>query len=302
MTTDNDLAFFILLARKGSFSAAALELGLSTPAVSKRLMKLENRLGIRLMHRTTRRVSLTSEGEAYLEGAKQIQGEIEELEQRISQAGENPKGLLRINATFGFGREHVARIVPEFRRLHPEVEIQLVLTDAPLNLVEEGYDLGIRFGAPLNSRLISRKILANRRFLCASPSYLERHGAPSRLSDLAQHECIILRQDNQSYDVWRLQRGQKTESVKVQGRLSSNDGAVALNWVLEGEGIMLRSEWDISRHIAADRLRLVLPKYAQVDAEIYAVYPERNNVSAKVRAFIQFLSNRIGTSAPASAM
>jgi len=302
MTKDNDLAFFILLARKGSFSAAALELGLSTPAVSKRLMKLENRLGIRLMHRTTRRVSLTSEGEAYLEGAKQIQGEIEELEQRISQAGENPKGLLRINATFGFGREHVARIVPEFRRLYPEVEVQLVLTDAPLNLVEEGYDLGIRFGAQPNSRLISRKILANRRFLCASPGYLERHGAPSRLSDLAHHECIILRQDNQSYDLWRLQRGQKTESVKVQGKLSSNDGEVALNWVLEGEGIMLRSEWDISRHIAAGRLRLVLPKYAQVDAEIYAVYPERNNVSAKVRAFIQFLSNRIGTSASVSAM
>jgi DNA-binding transcriptional LysR family regulator len=294
MAADNDLAFFVLLARKGSFSAAALELGLSTPAVSKRLARLENRLGIRLMNRTTRRVSLTSEGEAYLEGARQILQEVEELEHRISHAGESPRGLLRINATFGFGREHVADVVSEFARLYPEVEVQLVLTDAPLNLVEEAYDLGIRFGTPPSSRLISRKILSNRRFLCAAPAYLERRGVPGRLSDLANHDCIILRQDNQTYDVWRLQRGQATESVKVQGRLSSNDGEIALKWVLEGHGVMLRSEWDIARHVRSGRLRIVLPKYAQVDADIHAVYPERHNVSAKVRVFIQFLSARIG--------
>lgn len=297
MPTDNDLAFFVLLANKGGFSAAALELGLTPPAVSKRLAKLENRLGVRLLNRTTRRVSLTSEGEAYFQSAIRIMRDIEELEQRVSTARESPKGLLRVNATFGFGREHVSKVVSEFSHLYPDIEIQLVLTDAPLNLVEEGYDLGIRFGSLPNSRLTARKIQGNRRFLCAAPAYLERHGVPKRLSDLASHNCIVLRQDNQSYDVWRLQRGQASKSVKVRGKLSSNDGEVALNWVLDGHGIMLRSEWDIARYVRRNQLSLVLPKYAQVDADIYAVYPERHNLSAKVRIFVDFLCDRIGDTA-----
>jgi LysR family transcriptional regulator, transcriptional activator for dmlA len=290
---DSDLAFFALLARKGSFSEAALELGLSTSGVSKRLAKIEDRLGVRLMNRTTRRVSLTSEGEAYYEHGKTILEAITGLEQMVRKAGERPQGLLRINATFGFGREYIAPIVSEFARLHPEISAQLVLTDTPINLVEEGYDLAIRFGSPPNSRLIGRRLLQNRRYLCAAPGYLERHGHPQRLEDLAEHECIVLRQDNQTYDVWRLQRNQKTESIKVQGRLSSNDGEIALRWVLEGHGIMLRSEWDIRRHLEAGRLAVVLPKYAQIDADIYGVYPERNNVSAKVRAFMDFVGEKL---------
>jgi LysR family transcriptional regulator, transcriptional activator for dmlA len=290
---DSDLAFFALLARKGSFSEAALELGLSTSGVSKRLAKIEDRLGVRLMNRTTRRVSLTSEGEAYYEHGKTILEAITGLEQMVRKAGERPQGLLRINATFGFGREYIAPIVSEFARLHPEISAQLVLTDTPINLVEEGYDLAIRFGSPPNSRLIGRRLLQNRRYLCAAPAYLERHGHPQRLQDLAEHECIVLRQDNQTYDVWRLQRNQKTESIKVQGRLSSNDGEIALRWVLEGHGIMLRSEWDIRRHLEAGRLTVVLPKYAQIDADIYGVYPERNNVSAKVRAFMDFVGEKL---------
>lgn len=146
----------------------------------------------------------------------------------------------------------------------------------------------MRFGSPPNSRLISRRLHRNRRFLCAAPSYLERYGRPQRLHDLTDHECIVLRQHNQIYDVWRLQRGQLTESIKVKGRLSSNDGEIALQWVIDGHGIMLRSEWDIVRLIREGKLELVLPRYAQVDADIYGVYPERNNVSAKVRAFMEF--------------
>ncbi|MCW4113977.1 LysR family transcriptional regulator [Aurantimonas sp. MSK8Z-1] len=290
---DSDLAFFALLARKGSLSETALELGLTTSGVSKRLAKLENRLGVRLLNRTTRRVSLTSEGEAYREHGQAILASIADLEQMLRKAGERPQGLLRINSTFGFGREYIAPIVSEFARLHPEISAQLVLTDAPINLVEAGYDIAIRFGSPPNSRLIGRRLLRNRRYLCAAPSYIERHGEPHRLRDLADHECIVLRQDNQTYDVWRLQRNQATESIKVQGRLSSNDGEIALRWVLEGHGIMLRSEWDIRRHIEAGRLSIVLPRYAQIDADIYGVYPERDNVSAKIRAFMTFVSDRL---------
>lgn len=293
MTTDSDLGFFVLLARKGNLSAAALELNLSPPAVSKRLAKLEDRLGVRLMNRTTRRISLTSEGDAYFQSAIRIMRDIEELEQRVSDARETPSGLLRINATFGFGREYVAPVISEFSHLYPEVEVQLVLSDAPLNMVEEGLDLTIRFGGMPNSRLRARKLLRNRRFLCAAPDYLDRYGTPKRLSDLSAHNCIILRQYNESYDLWKLQRGQESETIRVHGTLSSNDGEIALNWVLAGHGIMMRSEWDIARHVKADRLRLVLPQYAQIDADIYAVYPERHNLSAKVRIFIDFLHRKL---------
>lgn len=285
---DSDLAFFALLARKASFSETALELNLSTSGVSKRLAKIENRLGVRLMNRTTRRVSLTSEGETFLNESAAILEDIASLENRIRSAGEKPQGLLRINATFGFGREFIAPIVSQFAREYPDISAQLVLTDAPINLVEEGYDFAVRFGSPPNSRLISRRLHRNRRFLCAAPSYLEKYGRPQRLHDLTDHECIVLRQHNQIYDVWRLQRGQLTESIKVKGRLSSNDGEIALQWVVDGHGIMLRSEWDIVRLIREGKLELVLPRYAQVDADIYGVYPERNNVSAKVRAFMEF--------------
>lgn len=297
MSADSDLAFFVLLARKESFSAAALALGISPPAVSKRLAKLENRLGVRLMNRTTRRVSLTSEGEAYSRNAEGILRDIQDLEQRVSGATETPQGLLRINATFGFGRAHVASVVSEFAARYPAVEIQLILSDAPLNLVEEGLDLGIRFGTLPNARLVSRRLQVNRRFLCATPAYLERCGTPRKLTDLANHNCIILRQDFDTYDVWKLQHGQETVSIKVRGSLSSNDGEIAMKWVLDGHGITLRSEWDIGRHVAAGRLRLVLPKYFQSDADIYAVYPPRHNLSARIGVFVEFLSKRLAAPA-----
>ncbi|AXO16589.1 LysR family transcriptional regulator [Thalassospira indica] len=293
MSVDSDLGFFVLLVRKGSLSAAAQELNLSPPAVSKRLAKLEDRLGVRLLNRTTRRISLTSEGDAYFQSAEQIMRQIDDLEQRVSHASETPTGLLRINATFGFGREYVAPVVSEFSHLYPEVEVQLLLTDIPMNMVEEGIDLGIRFGGLPNSRIRARKLQGNRRFLCAAPSYLERHGMPRNLSELINHNCIILRQNTDVHDVWKLQRGQHSETVKVHGTLSSNDGEIALQWVLDGHGIMMRSEWDIARHVEEDRLHLVLPQYAHVDADIYAVYPERHNLSAKVRIFIDFLHRKL---------
>ena len=293
MSVDSDLGFFVLLVRKGNLSAAAQELNLSPPAVSKRLAKLEDRLGVRLLNRTTRRISLTSEGDAYFQSAEQIMRQIDDLEQRVSHASETPAGLLRVNATFGFGREYVAPVVSEFSHLYPEVEVQLLLTDIPMNMVEEGIDLGIRFGGLPNSRIRARKLQGNRRFLCAAPSYLKRYGTPRSLSDLVNHTCIILRQDKDVHDLWKLQRGQHSETVKVHGTLSSNDGEIALRWVLDGHGIMMRSEWDIGRHVEADRLRLVLPQYAHVDADIYAVYPERHNLSAKVRIFIDFLHRNL---------
>ncbi|WP_027133295.1 LysR family transcriptional regulator [Geminicoccus roseus] len=289
MSLDSDMQFFALLARQSSFSGAALQLGISPSAVSRRLARIEDRLGARLLNRTTRRTSLTSEGEAYLKASLAILAQIEMVEQSLARSRERPHGLLRINATFQFGREHVAPAIGDFVGRHPEVEAQLVVSDAPLNLVEEGFDLGIRFGLPPSSRLVARLLLRNRRLLVASPAYLARHGTPRRLSDLAAHNCIVLRQEHDAYDVWRFDGG---DSAKVSGTLSTNDGELAVNWVLQGLGIMLRSEWDVNRHIAAGRLRVVLPRHHS-EAHIYAVYPERLNLSAKVRHFVDFLSQRL---------
>ncbi len=189
------MGLFQLVAGKGSLSAAARELGISTSAVSKRLARLEQRLGVRLLHRTTRRLSLTDEGEMYLRGASRILADIDDLERRVGSRRVTPQGLIRVNATFGFGRRHVAPALLEFARRYPEIQVQLDLSDRPLSLVEAGYDIGIRVGAPGDTALVARKLVANHRVVCGSPSYLRAHGTPRTPRDLARHDCLILRQD-----------------------------------------------------------------------------------------------------------
>lgn len=290
MDAFSDVALLGLVMRGGSLSAAARELDVTTAAVSRRLSRLEERLGVRLLNRTTRRISLTSEGEVYLERGERLLAELADLEAVVSRSREVPKGLLRVNATLGFGRSHLAPLVSRFASRHPEVEIQLQLTDHPLNLAEEAFDVGIRFGELPDTRLIARRLTANRRLLCAAPAYLERRGWPRTAHDLARHDCIILRQNHSAYGVWRMTnpRGQ-VETVKVRGRFSTNDGEAALGWALDGHGILMRAEWDVARHIAGGALCRVLPDHQLPAADIHAVYPERHNLSAKVRAFIDFL-------------
>lgn len=301
--SEGDLGFFVMLARQESFVDTGRELGISGSAVSRRLAKLEDRLGVRLMNRTTRRVSLTSEGEAYFRHAARILGEIETLEHNMQKAAEQPTGLLRINATLNFGREYIAPAIAGFTSRHPELEVQLVLSDAPLNLVETGIDLNIRFGVPAAGGLITRMLLRNRRFIIAAPDYLARHGAPEQLADLQRHNSIILRQEHAAYDVWRFDDlgDGSVPSAKIRGDLSTNDGEVALDWVLGGHGIMLRSEWNIARHVRAGRLRVVMPRYRQT-APVNAVYPERHNLSAKVRLFIDYLAENISSAAQDNAL
>ncbi|WP_019142297.1 LysR substrate-binding domain-containing protein [Noviherbaspirillum massiliense] len=293
MDASSELAFFVLLAKKASFSETARELDVTPPAVSKRLMQLEQRLGVRLVNRTTRKMSLTDEGALYLAQATRILADIEAMEQMVSGGRDAPKGLLRVNATLGFGRTYIAPIVSTFSREYPDVEVQLQLTDRPLNLVEEAFDLGIRFGSLPDARLSARKIMSNRRFLCASPTYLKKAGVPQAPQDLAQHTCIIHRQNDDAYGVWRLTKGRKVESVKVHGTLSSNDGDVVLGWALDGRGIVIRSEWDLNKYLQSGRLQLVLEDYALPPADLYAVYPDRHNLSAKVRIFIDFLVEQL---------
>lgn len=298
----SELAFFLLLADKGSFTAAARELNLTPPAVSKRLAQIEQRLGVRLLNRSTRRVSLTDEGELYLEHARRILADIEDMEASLGNRRAAPKGLLRVNATLGFGRTTIAPIVSVFARQHPEVEVQLQLTDAPIDLVATGFDLAIRFGELPDSRLSARKLMSNRRFLCASPAYLDAHGAPQTPAELARHACILHRQNDDAYGIWRLARGRHVETVKVRGTLSSNDGDVVLGWALDGHGILIRSEWDLAKYLESGRLRAVLPDYTLPTADLYAVYPARRNQPARVRAFIDFLLGCFAPTAPGPAV
>ena len=291
-----DLGFFSVLARAGSLSAAGRELGISTPAVSKHLAAMEQRAGVPLVNRTTRRMSLTPEGELVLEHARRILGAVDELEQALGGARAAPKGLLRVNATLGFGRSHVAPVVSRFVRRHPEVEVQLQLSVNPPPLTDDAFDVCVRFGAPPESRLIARRLAPNRRLLCAAPAYLARHGTPRTPEELARHQCITIRQGDEAYGVWRLTGNGRSakrargQSVHVRGALSTNDGGIAVAWALDGHGILMRAEWDIDRHLASGRLVQVLPHHHTPDADVYAVWPQAHQGSRRVRAFVDFLA------------
>lgn len=290
-----DLGLFSTLAACGSLSAAARELGITTPAVSKRLAQIESRLGVALVNRTTRRMNLTPEGELYLAHARRILGEIDDLAQLLGTARAEPRGLLRVNATLGFGRSHAAPVISRFVRKHPQVEVQLQLTVSPPPLADDAFDVCIRFGAPPDTRVVARRLAGNRRLLCAAPAYLARRGVPKSPADLARHNCIGIRQGGEAYGVWRLATGrgasERTVAVKTRGNLTTNDGEIAVNRALDGHGILMRAEWDIARYLRSGRLVQVLANYRTPEADIYAVYPQRHQLSARVRAFVDFMAD-----------
>lgn len=295
-----DLGFFSTLAACGSLSAAARELGVTTPAVSKHLMQMESRVGVPLVNRTTRRMSLTPEGELYLSHARRILGDMDDLAQLLGSAKVTPKGLLRVNATLGFGRSHVAPVISRFVRKYPQVAVQLQLSVNPPPLAEDVFDVCVRFGEPPDARVMAHRIAPNRRLLCAAPSYLARHGTPKTPGDLTHHNCIGIRQGDEAYGVWRMtlgrSKGQRTDAVKIRGNLTTNDGAIAVNWALEGHGILMRAEWDIASYLRSGRLVQVLPQYHTPDADIYAVYAQRHQLSTRVRAFVDFISTSLSRS------
>jgi DNA-binding transcriptional LysR family regulator len=293
----SELEFFVLLARHGSLSAAARALDITPPAATMRLAAIEERLGVRLVNRNTRGISLTIEGELYLEHATRLLAELRLMDELVAGNRRAPRGLLRVNAPLGFGRTVIAPLVATFAGRHPEVEVQLEVTDRPIDLIEQGYDLAIRFGELPDTRLNARRIMSNRRFLCASPAYLERHGTPLTLADLAGHRCIVHRQNDDAYGIWRFQQAGRSEPVKVHGVLASNDGDIVLGWALDGQGIVIRSEWDLNKYLQSGRLRRILPEFTLPDADLYVYYPSRHNLPARARAFIDFLVESLGAGA-----
>jgi LysR family transcriptional regulator, transcriptional activator for dmlA len=289
-----DLGFFSTLAASGSLTAAARELGLTPAAVSKRLAQMEQRAGVPLVNRTTRRMMLTPEGEVYLEHARRILDEIDELGELLGGSKKHPQGLLRVNATLGFGRSHIGPAISRFVMQYPQVSVQLQLSVTPPPLTDDSFDVCVRFGEPPEGRVIARRLAPNRRLLCASPAYLAKRGTPATARDLAKHSCISIRQGDEAYGVWRLtnERGasRNTESLRVGGNLTTNDGEIAVRWALDGHGILMRAEWDIKEYLEDGRLVLVLPDYATPEADIYAVYAQRHQLSTRIRAFVDFLA------------
>ncbi len=304
MSSSEDLALFSQIVRAGTLSGAARELNVTTPAISKRLKQIETRLGVLLLARSTRRLSLTAEGELYLANARRILADIEDAEQQVALAARAPKGLLRVNATLGFGRSYVGPILSQFARQFPEVETQLTLSAEPALFHEDAFDVCVRFGEPPDARVVAVLLAPNRRLLCASPSYLARHGTPKTPQELVRHRCIVLRQDHQAFGQWRLtppgRRQQAMALVKVRGNLSTNDGEIALQWALDGHGILMRAEWDIAKYLRSGRLVQVLPQHATPPADVYAVYPARHRQSGRVQAFVQFLRRAFESTDPGS--
>jgi len=292
-TTSEDLRFFMRVAALSSLTEVARELGLSLPAVSKRLALLEEKLGVQLVRRTTRRLELTPEGVLYAEGARPILSQLALLEEEVSHESATLQGSLNINASFGFGRRYVAPLVSQFAAQHPALTLNLQLSSQPLNFLNAGIDVDIRIGDVPDSRLVARRIAANHRVVCASPDYLARNGTPQRIEDLAQHNCIVLRQHEADFTIWRFSQAGKEIRQKVQGSLTTNDGEVAMRLALDGHGLVLRSWWDAREAILSGRLVQVLSCWQLPSADIYAVYSQSRRTPKRIKCFVDYLLARL---------
>ncbi|MBP1202236.1 LysR family transcriptional activator of dmlA [Duganella sp. 1411] len=289
---NGDLRVFATVVRKASFVAAAEELGMSPAYVSKRIGMLEAALGVRLFHRTTRRVVVSDDGEQVYARALTILSSLDSLFDEVAERQGVPRGQLRVSSSFGFGRNVVAPAIARLAAEHPALQVRLEVFDRLVDIVSEGFDLDIRIGDEIAPQLIARRLMSNHRILCAAPAYLARRGAPQTLRELETHDCLPIKERDLPFGVWRL-RGEGEEGVvKVSGPLSTNHGEIALQWAVAGAGIVLRSRWDAQAYLDRGELVQVLPAYTQ-EANVWAVYPQRLASSAKVRVFVDFLEQHL---------
>lgn len=288
-----DYEIFARVVSAGSLSAAGREMGLSPAVVSKRLRRLEDSLGTRLLQRTTRQIALTEAGQGFYERIVAILAAVEEAESFVSRRSAQPRGTLKVSAPTSFGRMHVAPHLQAFMRDNPDLAINLVLSDDFVDIVGEGFDLAIRIAELTDSSLVARRLAPVQRFLVASSSYLEKHGEPTSITDLQNH--IVLPAHN--HEPWRLEGPDGPLIYRPEGPLLTNSSEVLRQAVLAGIGIALRSTWDVGPELASGELRRVLPDYsASKNVGIYAVYPSRRFLPVKVRLFIDFLAGLYGPS------
>lgn len=291
-----EMQTFATVVDVGSFVGAAEALGHSKAAVSRRVAELESRLGSRLLHRTTRRLSLTPEGEVFLSRCRELLSGLEEAEAEIASRSGHAAGLLRVNAPVTFGVRLLASLWAEFRDQHPRVRLDITLSDRLVDLVEEGYDLAIRVGKLQSSSLIARKLAETRLIVCASPQYLEAYGEPSTPEEIADHAVI-----GYSYwsagDEWRLEGPDGALTVRTNPIIHSNNGDTCRGAAVAGQGIVLQPDFVVGDDIAAGRLVELLPEYRAGELGVYAVYPSRRHMPPKIRALIEFLVKRLAPDA-----
>lgn len=290
-----EMQTFTAVVDAGSFVGGADALGMSKAAVSRHVNELEKRLGVRLLHRTTRRVSLTPEGEVFLSRCRDLLSNLEEAEEEITSQGETARGLLRVNVPVTYGIRRLAPLWGQFRHRHPQVRLDITLADRVVDLVEEGYDLAIRIGTLSSSSLISRQLAVTGLRVCASPEYLSVHGTPSHPSELAEHSVIAY-----SYwsagDEWRLDGPDGVVSVRTRSCISTNNGDTCRAAALAGQGIVLQPDFVVGDDIEAGRLVELMPQYSAGELGVHAVYPSRRHVAPKVRALIAFLTEQLARS------
>ncbi|MGE4241360.1 LysR family transcriptional regulator [Ramlibacter sp.] len=292
------LESFASVASRGSLTAAARAEGVAPAIIGRRLDALEERLGVKLLVRTTRRITLTHEGSAFLEDCQRLLADLANAEASVSAGGVKASGHLRVTAPAGFGRRHVAPLVPKFRVLHPEVTFSLNLSDRVVDLAAEGYDCAVRVGDFPDSSLVSARLADNRRMCVAAPAYLRERGTPKHPSELAHHDCLALSSEASQTRGWafRVPASDGTDNgqpmhVKPSGSLDCSDGQVLHDWCVTGVGIAWRSTWEVEHAIASGQLVEVLADFAAPPNGIYAVFPQRKHLPLRVRLWIDFLKH-----------
>lgn len=292
-----DLELLLAIRRGGSLAAAAAAIDVVPSVITKRLAALESRLKLKLFHRTTRRVAPTAEGEALCERAERLLEEFRALERELRERHGQPTGLIRLASTFGFGRLWLGPALAQFQALYPQVHVELQLTEKLPDLAVDGFDGAVWLWSVRGQRAsdwTGRRLARNQRVLVASPAYLAQRGTPAKPEDLVLHDCLVVREHEHRYDVWRLEkeRDHTDARVRVQGPLSSNSGELVRDWCLAGRGIMLRSLWDIAPQLASGELVRVLPGYAMTDADIHWLAPHQPQVPRRIRLLVDFLAER----------
>jgi DNA-binding transcriptional LysR family regulator len=283
------LESFVSIATRGSLTAAATAEGVAPAIMGRRLDALEERLGVKLLIRTTRRITLTHEGSAFLEDCQRIISDVSNAEASVSAGGIKASGHLRITAPAGFGRRHVAPLVPAFYAMHPEVTISLNLSDRVVDIAGEGFDCAVRVGDMPDSSLVSVRLADNRRMCVATPAYLKAHGTPQTPSELARFDCLTLSSDASQTRGWAFKEGDSVVHLKPAGPLDCSDGQVLHTWCLAGHGIAWRSTWEVEAEIASGQLVAVLEAFAAPPNGIYAVFPQRKHLPLRLRLWIDFL-------------
>lgn len=289
-----ELTTFVEVAQRGSLSAAAREEGITPAMVGRRIDQLEERLGVKLFKRSTRKVTLTPEGSTFYEDVHRLLGELHTAEDSLSVGAKSASGRLIVTAPTAFGRKHIAPHLAAFVAEHPSLAIALHLSERMVDLKNERFDLAIRIADLKSADLIAAKLARNHRVVCGAPSYFKRAGKPATLADLQRHNCLVTSTEDGVADAWSFQDKGKTSTVKVGGNLTCNDGEVLTRWAISGEGLAWRSAWEVSEEIKRGRLVSVLDEFAIPGNNIYAVYPERRLLPAKVKLFIDFLRKTFG--------